>query len=832
MDVAESVDKAVSTKSQVPPSKLKGLIQDRGTLLFLLLLVIAIPTSMILFPALFSEKKTNLMLWRLDFERFGHSSDQEEKLNFHDDDDDDDDNNEADDNNIIYRPKALSVTDLTDNSTSILCLEMAEAARIYNKSLNKDSSGVVINVAAGSKNGEDDHEEDEDEESLGSIGVTTSVSPIVEGNKITFGDDLSFDFSDSRCNDAILGSNWNRKLQLRTASAVTSSSKDDFELRLLKAQNNLQKGRKLYVVVTSTAWNRPSNAKAVRVIVKCNNAVNPQGGQKISAYFFDDQHRLLENPKSFNNNHIDGCGVDKKKASPYSSYGISIDWEYLVLKTTIPSTWKMDYVQVQKANSGSGIQRTWGVKNDESYCLKDGDAAPSSDHCPSGTHHCMIFNRAAGGGVEALGNTHCDNHLQWCEDNGGCHPQATGSCINKMQSKPHCGGSCNAPWIGNGRSCSCPSGYFINSAGDCVECPSGYTSLSGSTSCSNINECFDGTHTCDPNASCQDTDGSFNCFCNAGYEGDGFACSPCQTGYGSLSGGTCQECDENLSYPLTTHYGCSNYELTDSVVCLSGTSIVYQWPGTARGNDIPNGNIGCDGTVEENQVKSIANDLDCGDGLQNSKVISIKANAILDCDGKTISGGYGLYLEGNGATIRNCIFKESYKGLEVDTSAVNSIIENCRIWGHENGQVRVYANHVTITNTVIGSEEGNNVGDESGGSGLIIGSYYNQNLSGLTLNDVVVLNTKMTGIFPNYIGVSYTTNGVASCGAASYYITNVYGQKNIDAKAADNHVKEAGSPFIYNSCDNEILGDRVEGCDILEPKRTNECNTECDPTQW
>ena len=59
------------------------------------------------------------------------------------------------------------------------------------------------------------------------------------------------------------------------------------------------------------------------------------------------------------------------------------------------------------------------------------------------------------------------------------------------------------------------------------------------------------------------------------------------------------------------------------------------------------------------------------------------------------------------------------------------------------------------------------------------------------------------------------------------------GHKNIYGEAADNHVKESGSPFIYNSCINYYLGDvKMYGCDILKAKRTNRCNTVCNTTQW
>ena len=32
-------------------------------------------------------------------------------------------------------------------------------------------------------------------------------------------------------------------------------------------------------------------------------------------------------------------------------------------------------------------------------------------------------------------------------------------------------------------------------------------------------------HTCDPNANCGNTPGSYNCYCYSGYSGDGFSCT-------------------------------------------------------------------------------------------------------------------------------------------------------------------------------------------------------------------------------------------------------------------------------------------------------------------
>ena len=39
-----------------------------------------------------------------------------------------------------------------------------------------------------------------------------------------------------------------------------------------------------------------------------------------------------------------------------------------------------------------------------------------------------------------------------------------------------------------------------------------------------IDECELETDTCDVNAECTNTDGSYTCSCNAGYSGDGMTC--------------------------------------------------------------------------------------------------------------------------------------------------------------------------------------------------------------------------------------------------------------------------------------------------------------------
>ena len=42
---------------------------------------------------------------------------------------------------------------------------------------------------------------------------------------------------------------------------------------------------------------------------------------------------------------------------------------------------------------------------------------------------------------------------------------------------------------------------------------------------SDVDECMEGTDDCHSDATCTDTEGSFNCTCNDGYSGDGTTCS-------------------------------------------------------------------------------------------------------------------------------------------------------------------------------------------------------------------------------------------------------------------------------------------------------------------
>merc|ERR1711968_240786 len=78
--------------------------------------------------------------------------------------------------------------------------------------------------------------------------------------------------------------------------------------------------------------------------------------------------------------------------------------------------------------------------------------------------------------------------------------------------------------------------------------------------CQDINECTDGTHDCDANASCSNTAGSFTCQCNAGYEGSGKACQDIN----ECNNSALNDCDPNAL--------CTNTAGSFTCACNAGYS--------------------------------------------------------------------------------------------------------------------------------------------------------------------------------------------------------------------------------------------------------------------
>jgi hypothetical protein len=106
---------------------------------------------------------------------------------------------------------------------------------------------------------------------------------------------------------------------------------------------------------------------------------------------------------------------------------------------------------------------------------------------------------------------------------------------------------------GTDASGSCPTGYYKAVDGSCLD----------------IDECTTGTAKCSDKATCQNSDGSFTCTCNQGYNGDGKTC--CSSGY-TISNGTCQdihECNEGLD-DCDDNAACANNTGGFTCKCNSG----------------------------------------------------------------------------------------------------------------------------------------------------------------------------------------------------------------------------------------------------------------------
>ncbi|EGD73921.1 fibrillin 1 [Salpingoeca rosetta] len=149
----------------------------------------------------------------------------------------------------------------------------------------------------------------------------------------------------------------------------------------------------------------------------------------------------------------------------------------------------------------------------------------------------------------------------------------------------------------NGYTCKCKPGYirvtptacveidecrvgvhFCDEHATCMNVPGGYECVCNDGyagtgfACSNVDECALGTHTCDDHATCADTEGSFTCTCGDGYLGDGLT-----TGVGCqeycwdnpcMYGGECTFTRDNYTCTCASGYEGTNCEL-NATVCAA-----------------------------------------------------------------------------------------------------------------------------------------------------------------------------------------------------------------------------------------------------------------------
>ena len=114
----------------------------------------------------------------------------------------------------------------------------------------------------------------------------------------------------------------------------------------------------------------------------------------------------------------------------------------------------------------------------------------------------------------------------------------------------------------------CAAGYTGTAVASCGT-DGGDFSYAG---CDDIDECTAGTHTCDANAACTNTDGSFTCACNEGYTGDG------QTG-------NCPADDCSATIPTGPGYSTNCDIFATDQTCTQSCLPGYQYNGQEAGSE-------------------------------------------------------------------------------------------------------------------------------------------------------------------------------------------------------------------------------------------------------
>ncbi|WP_222615322.1 EGF domain-containing protein [Persicimonas caeni] len=175
-----------------------------------------------------------------------------------------------------------------------------------------------------------------------------------------------------------------------------------------------------------------------------------------------------------------------------------------------------------------------------------GEVCSTDDECESG--RCETF------GDTQICTTDCD---ETCE--GEAVSCFEGTCVPTEYCEDPDGDG-----YGQGPGCEGTECDLCDTHASCSEddqgqwfcaCDEGYTG--DGTTCTDVDECSDGTDDCADNATCTNTDGSFTCECDSGYTGDGTTCTDVDECANQID-----NCDANAT--------CTNEPGSFSCACDSG----------------------------------------------------------------------------------------------------------------------------------------------------------------------------------------------------------------------------------------------------------------------
>jgi len=165
-------------------------------------------------------------------------------------------------------------------------------------------------------------------------------------------------------------------------------------------------------------------------------------------------------------------------------------------------------------------------------CVNGNCTAPEVCSCSSAVGYTLPAWSGANCSVCIDGRHGCDEHAT-CLDSGSVRSRA--ECV------------CNRGYFGNGTSCEpvciAPCVHGTCTAPNTCTCNNSTLVDGPAWTGPECTTCVQGAHACHENATCSDNQGSLQCTCNAGYQGNGFTCSPVCTGVECGSHGRCVEPD-------------------------------------------------------------------------------------------------------------------------------------------------------------------------------------------------------------------------------------------------------------------------------------------------
>ncbi|KAI8481558.1 transmembrane receptor protein tyrosine kinase [Branchiostoma belcheri] len=230
--------------------------------------------------------------------------------------------------------------------------------------------------------------------------------------------------------------------------------------------------------------------------------------------------------------------------------------------------------------SSGGCAAGWEGISCQTACTDGtfGQDCTGDCHCASGGSVCDVMTGICSSGGCAAGwrESNCQTacspgefgsdcaHTCHCAGGDSVCPADTGVCTSE---------GCAAGWQGHSCQTACSPSEFGSDCAHTCHCAGGDSVCPADTgvctsggcaagwqgdSCqTDIDECTAGIDNCDTQATCTNTDGSFNCTCNSGYTGDGVTCSDAD------------ECYTNADN-CHTHATCSNMEGSFNCSCNPG----------------------------------------------------------------------------------------------------------------------------------------------------------------------------------------------------------------------------------------------------------------------